>query len=165
MTSNDFKKVLTSLCRRRAPICLCIGSTKIMSDCFGPVCGYLLKEKYRVCAPVFGTLSSPVTALNLSLTLAVIRARYPLSPIVAVDSFVSASDDEELVFLPSPILPGKASGKTLPAVGNVSVIGCAAKYGQYQSLSSVFSLAERAAKTISEVIATLPSCAIGANVK
>ncbi len=145
------------MCFRVSPVMLCIGSTKIMSDCFGPVCGYLLKEKYRVCAPVFGTLSNPVTALNLSGTLAVIRARHPLSPIVAVDSFASKKPCEELVYLGGPIFPGKASGKDLPAVGSMSVIGCPAKYGQFSSLTSVFSLAERAAKTLCEVVISLPS--------
>ena len=45
-------------------IIVCIGTDKCIGDCLGPLVGTLLREKFFP-LKVFGTLDSPIHALNL----------------------------------------------------------------------------------------------------
>jgi len=104
--------------RDREVIFLCIGIDRSTGDCFGPLTGTLL-EQLRV-PNVFGTLEKPVHAQNL----AGIYAHLPEKKyVVAVDA--SLGGIRELGYLKvnkSPLLPGSATGKILPSVGDISVV-------------------------------------------
>ncbi len=117
-----FSRLTTVLCneipRDREVIFLCIGIDRSTGDCFGPLTGTLL-EQHRV-PNVWGTLEKPVHAKNL----AGIYDHLPEKKyVVAIDA--SLGSFRELGYLKvkkSPLLPGSATGKSLPSVGDISVV-------------------------------------------
>jgi putative sporulation protein YyaC len=106
----------------RLPVVLCIGSDRVTGDCFGPLVGEYLTKLHNVDAFVYGKLSSPVTALNLTETVRFIKLRHPHSPILAVDSALGREKDKGTFrVFPGGLKPGAATGKTLPSVGDYSL--------------------------------------------
>ena len=68
--------------------------------------------------------ASPVTALSVTETYETIKKRHPGAAVVAVDSAVG-SDGEvgRIKIFPRGIRPAAAVGRTLPGVGDISVVG------------------------------------------
>ena len=112
---NDYIKDTT--------IIICIGTDKCIGDCLGPLVGSLLVES-NFPLPVFGTLESPIHALNIQDKLDSIYKSYPNSTIIGIDACLSDEDSiGEIHIRDYPIHPGKGVGKTLPEVGDYSIIG------------------------------------------
>lgn len=150
MNLREFSKTV-SLFRKKAPIVIiCVGSTKVISDCYGPIVGHLLCEKYNLDAYVYGTLSSPINALNLTSSLKTIKQRHKTSKIICIDSFEPNDlSKDEIRFIDGPIKPGLASGKNLPAVGDISIISAPAKTkSNSYCLGKIFALASITAKIL-----------------
>lgn len=150
MNLREFSQTV-SLYRKYAPIVIvCVGSTKVISDCYGPIVGHILCEKYNPNAYVYGTLSSPINALNLVSSLNQIKQRHKSSKIICVDSFEPGySNKDEIRFINGPIKPGLASGKNLPSVGDISIISAPAKNKSNACcLGKVFALASITAKIL-----------------
>jgi putative sporulation protein YyaC len=144
---------LSQLLQGEPPVILCIGSSKIISDCYGPAVGYLLTDKYPLNAHVYGSLFSPVNALNLESTIRKINILHPHSKIIAIDSFVSKSDKDQIKLVYGPITPGLASGKNLPSIGDLSIIASSAVFGKNTyCMGKVFSLAQITAKLLYQSI-------------
>lgn len=104
--------------RDREAVFLCIGADRSAGDCFGPMTGTLLKQ---LNVPnVLGTLEYPVHAQNLTdVYNNICKNKY----IVAVDASLGGVGDlGYLKVKRSPLVPGSAMGKNLPAVGDISVI-------------------------------------------
>lgn len=103
-------------------IIVCIGTDKCIGDCLGPLVGTLLKEKFFP-LNVFGTLDSPIHALNLDKKITEIIKSYPNHKIIAIDACLGDSKSiGEIHTRNEPIHPGKGVGKTLRSVGDVSII-------------------------------------------
>lgn len=104
-------------------IIICIGTDKCIGDCLGPLVGtFLIENNFPL--PVFGTLESPIHALNIKDKLDYIYKLYPNSTIIGIDACLSEEDSiGEIHIRDYPIHPGKGVGKTLPEVGNYSIIG------------------------------------------
>lgn len=101
---------------------VCIGTDKCIGDCLGPLVGTLLKEKFFP-LNVFGTLESPIHALNLDKKITEILKNYPGYKIVAIDACLGDSKSiGEIHTRNEPIHPGKGVGKTLRSVGDTSII-------------------------------------------
>ncbi|GKX64956.1 spore protease YyaC [Inconstantimicrobium mannanitabidum] len=104
-------------------IIVCIGTDKFIGDCLGPLVGTLLK-KSNFPLPVFGTLEQPCHALNIDSTLEKIFKKYPKANIIGIDACIGEDNTiGELQARDTPIHPGKGVGKSLPSVGNCSIIG------------------------------------------
>ena len=104
-------------------IIVCIGTDRCIGDCLGPLVGTLLKDKYFP-LPVYGTIDSPIHALNIDKRLNEIKALHPTSKIVGIDACLGdTSSIGEIQARDYPIHPGKGVGKTLPNVGDISIIG------------------------------------------
>ncbi|SHK63420.1 putative sporulation protein YyaC [Clostridium cavendishii DSM 21758] len=104
-------------------IIICIGTDKCIGDCLGPLVGSMLKDKFFP-LPVFGTITEPIHALNLDEKLAEITSRYPNSYVIGIDACLGDPKSiGEIHTRDYPIHPGKGVGKTLPDVGDVSIIG------------------------------------------
>lgn len=102
---------------------ICIGTDRCIGDCLGPLIGTLLKEKAFPC-PVYGTIVDPIHALNIDKKLEEIKNSHPLSTIIGIDACLGDADSiGELQARDYPIHPGKGVGKSLPQVGNASIIG------------------------------------------
>ncbi|MFW2489870.1 spore protease YyaC [Clostridium chromiireducens] len=104
-------------------IIVCIGTDKCIGDCLGPLVGTILTENFFP-LPVYGTLSSPIHALNIDERLSEIQSNHPDASIIGVDACLGDEDDiGEIRIRNYAIHPGKGVGKELPEVGIASVIG------------------------------------------
>ena len=105
----------------KQPIVLCIGSDRVTGDCLGPIVGQMLTER-KANAVVYGTLASPVTALNLKDAIGHIKQAHGDKKILAIDSSVGRLADVGKIRIAfGSIAPGSADGKKLPKVGDVSI--------------------------------------------
>ena len=100
------------------PVVMCIGTDLVGGDCLGPMVGQLLIAR-DLSAYVYGTLESPITALNLKEYYAFIKENH-CSTIIAVDSCVGENVGKISVSS-GGLFPGAASDKKLPMVGDISV--------------------------------------------
>ena len=102
---------------------VCIGTDRCIGDCLGPLVGTFLKDS-SFPLPVYGTIDNPIHALNIDSKLAKINNLHPHSTIIGVDACLGdVLNIGEIQARNYPIHPGKGVGKTLPKVGNVSLIG------------------------------------------
>lgn len=118
---DDFETGCALLSLGKRPVILCIGSDRVTGDALGPIVGQMLVER-NVDAFVYGTLSRPVTALNLKENVRHIRSAHGDKKVLAVDSSVGKlSDVGKIRIAFGAIAPGSADGKNLPKVGDVSI--------------------------------------------
>ncbi|RKD32363.1 spore protease YyaC [Thermohalobacter berrensis] len=104
-------------------IIICVGTDKCIGDCLGPLVGTLLK-KSNFPYPVYGTLGSPIHALNLKEKLINIKQRHPFNFAIAIDACLGEEENIGIIQVrQSPIFPGKGVGKNLPSIGDISIIG------------------------------------------
>lgn len=104
-------------------IIVCIGTDKCIGDCLGPLVGSILNENFFP-LPVYGTLSSPIHALNIDERLDEIYKNHPNASIIGVDACLGNEDDiGQIRTRDYAIHPGKGVGKELPEVGIASIIG------------------------------------------
>ena len=105
-------------------IFFCIGTDRSTGDSLGPLTGSFLSESPLFPFTVIGTLESPLHALNLQQHIDETRLTNPFAFIVAIDACLGqVSSIGQLLFNSGPIHPGKAVGKDLPPVGDVSIKG------------------------------------------
>jgi len=109
-------------------VIVCIGTDRCIGDALGPLVGTFLK-KSRISIPVYGTLQTPIHAMNLKEEKDKIMRIHRNPKIIAVDACLG---EENLIgqiqVRRSPILPGRGIGKSLPSTGNMSIIGIVDKY-------------------------------------
>jgi len=116
---------------KSSPVIVCIGSDRVTGDCLGPLVGHLLTTKYNVRTFVYGTLNRPVTALNLSESASFIKQAHPRCKVLAVDAALGRPEDVGLIRInKGGVYPGSAVEKTLPKVGDYSVIAVVNSGGQ-----------------------------------
>lgn len=119
--SNDFELDCALLTLGFRPVIMCIGSDRVTGDCLGPIVGQMLTER-GADAFVYGTLSHPVTALNLKDSWRRIKRVHPDKKVLAIDSSVGKESDIGKIRVAfGSIAPGSADGKKLPKVGDVSI--------------------------------------------
>ncbi|MBO0601790.1 spore protease YyaC [Sporosarcina sp. E16_3] len=105
-------------------IFFCIGTDRSTGDSLGPLTGSFLSESSLFPFTVIGTLESPLHALNLQQRIDETKLTNPSAFIVAIDACLGqVSSIGQLLFNSGPIHPGKAVGKDLPPVGDVSIKG------------------------------------------
>jgi len=104
-------------------IIVCIGTDRCIGDCLGPLVGTLLKSK-NFPLPVYGTISDPIHALNIDKKLNEIKLLHSNSNIIGIDACLGDLNSiGEIQARDYPVRPGKGVGKSLPNVGNTSIIG------------------------------------------
>ncbi|WML36612.1 spore protease YyaC [Clostridium sp. OS1-26] len=104
-------------------IIVCIGTDRCIGDCLGPLVGTLLKDS-NFPLPVYGTVSEPIHALNIDKRLDEIKQLHPNNRIIGIDACLGDSDSiGEIQARDYPVHPGKGVGKSLPNVGETSIIG------------------------------------------
>ncbi len=131
---------------------LAIGSDRVTGDCVGPLVGHLLAESG---IRVYGSLSSPVTALNVAENHALLRKRHPDAFVIAVDSALGTdSEVGSVILLPHGLRPAAAVGRPMPYMGDLGIVGVvssrrlgAGSLGKVR-LALPFSLASRIADGI-----------------
>ena len=132
---------------------LCIGSDRVTGDCLGPYIGHQLLEHLNTDTHgvyVYGTLKSPVHALNLSRISRQIKILHPEGLVIAVDASLGQKKHLGYVTIADGALyPGAAVQKELPPVGDIHITGIVNIAGvleqltlQTTRLSTVISLAD-----------------------
>ena len=102
-------------------VVLAIGSDRATGDCIGPLVGHFLARENKH-IPVFGSLTSPVTALNFEHMYTCLKIKYPKRKIIAIDACISKKDDVGSIKVESGgICPAAATGKKLKRVGDISI--------------------------------------------
>ena len=102
---------------------VCIGTDKCIGDSLGPIVGSILKEM-NLPIPVYGTLEDPIHALNLKEKLSEINKLHETNNIIGIDACLGNEEDiGNIIIRDHPIYPGKGVGKSLPEVGNISIVG------------------------------------------
>ena len=122
---NSYKEVASKIKKylKDDTIIVCVGTDKCIGDCLGPLVGSLLIEN-NFPLPVFGTLQSPIHALNIEEKLSYIHNLHPNSFIIGIDACLGDEKSiGEIHIRDYPIHPGKGVGKLLPEVGDMSLIG------------------------------------------
>lgn len=105
-------------------VILCIGTDRVTGDSLGPLIGYKLSRKVLPAFSIYGTLESPVHALNLSDTIKSIKKEHPCSCIIAIDASLGVKEHLGCVMLKNgPIQPGAGVKKKLELVGDISITG------------------------------------------
>lgn len=131
-------------------IFLCIGSDRITGDSLGPLIGHQLSKCHLDHVQIYGTLSHPVHALNLSETINKISSRHPSALLVAIDA--SLGSKKHLGFITvgnGTISPGAGVHKKLDPVGDIFITGIVNLAGTFEHfllqttrLSTVVSMAD-----------------------
>lgn len=137
---------------------LCIGSDRSTGDAFGPLVGTLLKE--RGWPHVIGTLEEPCDAHKVEEAARRVMLMQEGWTVVAVDACLGKPQSVGgFIASAGPLQPGAATGRNLPAVGNMSIAGVVNIYGpkayvmlQTTSLYLVMNMAKQAAEAIHEAL-------------
>ncbi|MBD7912662.1 MULTISPECIES: spore protease YyaC [Clostridium] len=104
-------------------IIVCIGTDKCIGDCLGPLVGTILKDNLFP-LPIYGTIETPIHALNIDDRLEQINKLHPNACIVGIDACLGETKSiGEIHTRDYAIHPGKGVGKSLPDVGMASIIG------------------------------------------
>lgn len=129
---------------------VCVGTDKCIIDSLGPLVGTFLKEM-EINIDVYGTLDDPVHALNIPSKLEEIYNK-DYDRIIAIDACLSAKSSQGTIEIrKDSVSPGKGVGKTLPKIGDYSIIGVVDTTGKdFNDLieSSHLSLLYNMARTI-----------------
>lgn len=133
LTVSLLHRMLTDFCTPpSSPVILCIGTDRIIGDSLGPVTGSMLAHKSKAypsisCLSIYGTLTSPVHALNLNESLSEIKKKHPHCPVIAVDASLGSVHHIGTAYIRSGHLqPGAGVHKKLPPTGDISITGIAA---------------------------------------
>ena len=101
---------------------LCIGTDRATGDALGPLVGRTLSQ-LRLPIKVYGSVKDPVGANNLAELSILLEQAGEF--VIAVDASLGSVDDVgKITVSDGPLHPGTGVGKQLPAVGNISILGC-----------------------------------------
>lgn len=124
-----FSRKLFSLIQKENPtkrplVFLCIGSDRSTGDSLGPLTGYKLQHIRQSDFSVFGTLQSPIHALNLQHALHSIYEYFENPFLIAIDAALGEMEHVGYVTLSNlPLSPGLGVKKSLPQVGDLCITG------------------------------------------
>ena len=137
-------------------VLLCLGTENVTGDSLGPRVGTLIQNKMKRPLLVYGYEGCNVNAQNLVLAYDMVRVMHPEKQIVVIDAAVGDNEEVGCVQIhKGGIMPGAATNKNLPQVGDVSILGVVSKRGCqdfYSSHSDRVMLVEKMAETIAESI-------------
>lgn len=105
-------------------IVLCIGTDRSTGDALGPLVGSKLQDYNIQNFHLYGTLESPVHALNLEETITEIHKTFMNPFIIAIDACLGKSQNIGSITIgKGPSKPGAAMNKKLPAIGDMHIHG------------------------------------------
>ncbi|MCM3736293.1 spore protease YyaC [Bacillus cytotoxicus] len=139
-------------------IILCIGTDRSTGDALGPLVGSKLQDYNIQSFHLYGTLESPVHALNLEETITEIQESFVNPFIIAIDACLGKSQNIGSITVGTgPSKPGAAMNKKLPAIGDMHIHGIVNLNGfmeffvlQNTRLNLVMKMATGIAKSIIE---------------
>lgn len=126
---KEFSRALNLTLNGELPVIICVGTDLVVGDCLGPYIGTKLNEKLQGKSFIYGTLNSPITALEIETIKKTIKIIHPSSKILVIDAAVGKKDEIGFIkLIDSGIKPGLGINKDLPSIGDVSIIGIVSDY-------------------------------------
>ena len=80
----------------KLPIFICIGSDMVLGDSLGPLVGTFLKKK-KVNTYIYGTLSFPITAKEISYARTYLKQLHPSAISIAIDAAIGEPESIGLI--------------------------------------------------------------------
>lgn len=157
LLSRQLTELLGACCPdASAPVFVCIGTDLVTGDSLGPMVGSVLRCSPDFPYTVYGTLSRPVHAVNLSDTMAEVASRHPDSPVIAIDASLGTKKHLHYITIaPGSLSPGAGVNKFLGTIGDISITGIINISGEYAHMilqstrpSTVMNMAQCIAKGI-----------------
>jgi len=103
---------------------LCIGSDKLIFDCLGPLVGSILSARGEFKPFVYGTMSEPVTALQVEAAIRFIRSVHLGAEVTVIDSAVGRREDVgKIKCFDRGLRPALGVDKEMRIVGDKSIMG------------------------------------------
>lgn len=129
-------QLMSSICTpERPPVFVCIGSDRVTGDSLGPLVGTRLYSVEGFSLPVYGTLDSPIHALNLCDAMRLIKSMHPHSPIIAIDASLGTKRHQHYITIsPGSLSPGSGVDKKLIEVGDIAITGIINTSGEFAHL-------------------------------
>lgn len=135
---------------------LCIGTDRIISDGFGPMVGSALNDNMNRQLFVYGTQNNCVDATNLLCCYAFVKALHFNEQIAVIDAGVGTAEQVGFVQVyDGGLLPGAATNKNLPKVGDIAIVGIVSQEGMgdfYTSTSAKANLVKKMANATANAI-------------
>lgn len=124
LLGQDLTQLILSNRQECQPIVmLCIGTDRATGDCLGPLIGSNLLL-HEVPINIYGTLTNPVHAMNLTETLDHIYATHQNPFLIAIDACLGTKEHIGYITLEEGgLYPGESIKKNLPYVGDISMTG------------------------------------------
>ncbi|ARK32916.1 spore protease YyaC [Halalkalibacter krulwichiae] len=149
---------------RRDLVVVCIGTDRSTGDSLGPLIGSKLENESLRRFHIYGTLASPVHAVNLEERYAEILKNHYRPFILAIDACLGRTTSVGKISLAEgPVQPGAAVQKSLPAIGDIHITGIVNVGGmmeyfvlQNTRLHTVMQMADTIATTIKATDDRLP---------
>jgi len=137
-------------------VILCIGTSKLLGDAFGPLVGNMLKYDYNVPIYIYGDLVHNVTAQNINDYICMIEKYHKGSHVLVVDSALGC--DSEIGVIKTynhGCIPRSGIENVFSIVGNSCVLGIVENKEIFNSLLNakryfITSLAKVTAKAIEQ---------------
>jgi len=105
-------------------VIVCIGTDRSTGDSLGPLVGTQLQEGRSIPFPIYGTLESPIHAVNLESELNLIKEMHDLPFIIAIDACLGSMKNVGTIQIgKGPLKPGAGVNKQLPEVGDIHITG------------------------------------------
>lgn len=144
-------------------VVFCIGTDRSTGDALGPIVGSHLEKMYLTNITVYGTLESPVHAVNLQETIEQMQRKHKNPLIIAVDACLGQLNSVgKITVAHGPIKPGAGVKKQLPEVGTFHITGIVNIGGfmeyfvlQNTRLSIVMKMGEVIANSIAQAITSI----------
>jgi len=105
-------------------VVFCIGTDRSTGDALGPIVGTQLERLYPNNVSIYGTLDSPVHAVNLQETIDHVKKNHGNPLIIAIDACLGQLNSiGKITVAHGPIKPGAGVKKQLPEVGTFHITG------------------------------------------
>jgi putative sporulation protein YyaC len=105
-------------------VVFCIGTDRSTGDALGPIVGSNLERLYSNNVSIYGTLDSPVHAVNLQETIDIVKKNHRNPLIIAIDACLGQLNSVgKITVAHGPIKPGAGVKKQLPEVGTFHITG------------------------------------------
>lgn len=121
--TKSIEPFISKMGERPLVVC-CIGTDRSTGDSLGPLIGTRLKRSHLEELHVYGTLDSPVHAVNLSETYKEIKHTFTNPFIIGIDACLGRYNNVGMISLgEGPVLPGAGVHKDLPPIGDIHLTG------------------------------------------
>lgn len=153
----NIKQELYKINMNFLPIFLCIGSSNIVGDSFGPKIGSILVQ--NGIKNVYGTINNSVNSKNLNKTIKFIKKTHKNAFIIAIDAGLGKySDIGKIKVNAGGLLPRSAIDNSFEAVGSMHILGIVGEFLSKKSTvedlskSCAFLIDDLAKKVANEII-------------